>query len=111
MDLTQHDSRYSWARLAISLALSVVGSIGMWAVIVVLPAMQADFGIGRGAATIPGVIFSWQRTHSLKGAAPSVDAGIGSPLGGRPAAPAAKSSVVTTRGRAICFLTADLLKR
>ncbi len=55
MEITQHDSRYSWTRLAISLALSVVGSIGMWAVIVVLPAMQADFGIGRGAATIPYV--------------------------------------------------------
>lgn len=53
MSETQHDSRYSWARLAISLGLSVVGSIGMWAVIVVLPAMQADFGIGRAAATLP----------------------------------------------------------
>ena len=53
METTQHDSRYSWARLAISLGLSVVGSIGMWAVIVVLPAMQADFGISRAAATLP----------------------------------------------------------
>lgn len=53
MDLTQHDSAYSWTRLGISLALSVVGSIGMWAVIVVLPAMQADFGTGRAAASIP----------------------------------------------------------
>jgi MFS family permease len=53
MDTTQHDSAYSWARLGISLALSVVGSIGMWAVIVVLPAMQTDFGTGRAAASIP----------------------------------------------------------
>ncbi len=53
METTQHDSRYSWARLAISLGLSVVGSIGMWAVIVVLPAMQADFGVSRAMATIP----------------------------------------------------------
>lgn len=53
METTQHDSGYSWARLAISLGLSVVGSIGMWAVIVVLPAMQADFGISRAAATLP----------------------------------------------------------
>lgn len=53
MITTQHDSPYSWARLAISLALSVVGSIGMWAVIVVLPAMQADFGISRAAAALP----------------------------------------------------------
>ena len=53
MQATQHDSRYSWIRLIISLAVSVVGSIGMWAVIVVLPAMQEDFGISRAAATIP----------------------------------------------------------
>lgn len=53
MTATQHDSRYSWGRLAISLGVSVVGSIGMWAVIVVLPAMQTDFGISRAAATIP----------------------------------------------------------
>lgn len=53
METTQHDSRYSWARLAISLGLSVVGSIGLWAVIVVLPAMQADFEVGRAMATVP----------------------------------------------------------
>ena len=53
METTQHDSGYSWARLAISLGLSVVGSIGMWAVIVVLPAMQADFGTSRAGATLP----------------------------------------------------------
>ncbi len=56
MDATQHDSRYSWARLAISLAVSVVGSIGMWATIVVLPAMQADFGVSRAGATLPYII-------------------------------------------------------
>ncbi|MCG6883698.1 MAG: MFS transporter [Silicimonas sp.] len=53
METTQHDSAYSWTRLAISLGLSVVGSIGMWAVIVVLPAMQADFGVSRSDATLP----------------------------------------------------------
>ncbi len=53
METSQHDSRYSWVRLAISLAISVVGSIGMWAAIVVLPAMQVDFETTRGAATLP----------------------------------------------------------
>ncbi|MDA9865350.1 MFS transporter [bacterium] len=53
MDTAQHDSRYSWTRLAISLAISLVGSIGMWASIVVLPAMQLDFDTTRGAATLP----------------------------------------------------------
>jgi MFS family permease len=53
MSQTQHDTAYSWLRLAISLALSVVGSIGMWASIVVLPAMEADFGVSRATATVP----------------------------------------------------------
>ncbi len=53
MDQSQHDSRYSWIRLWISLALSIVGSTGMWATIVVLPAMQADFEVGRSAAALP----------------------------------------------------------
>ena len=53
MEETQHDSPYSWLRLGISLALSIVGSIGMWATIVVLPDMQADFGTDRDTATLP----------------------------------------------------------
>lgn len=53
MDAIQHDSQYSWIRLAISLALSVVGSIGMWAVVVILPALQADLGVDRATATYP----------------------------------------------------------
>ena len=56
MEASQHDSRYSWIRLWISLVLSIVGSIGMWATIVVLPAMQADFGVGRSDASLPYVM-------------------------------------------------------
>ena len=47
------DSAYSWRRLLLSLALSVVGNVGMWAVIVVLPSMQREFGLDRADATIP----------------------------------------------------------
>ncbi|MCV6594811.1 MAG: MFS transporter [Silicimonas sp.] len=53
---TQHDSAYSWARLGISLALSMVGSIGLWATIVVLPDMQADFGVSRGEIALPYIV-------------------------------------------------------
>lgn len=55
MDVTQHDSRYSWIRLGLSLGLAIVGNIGMWAVIVVLPDMQAEFGIDRANASLPYV--------------------------------------------------------
>ncbi len=47
------DSRYSWTRLAISLGIATVGNVGMWSIIALLPALQADFGGGRGAASMP----------------------------------------------------------
>ncbi len=53
MDVSQHDSQYSWIRLALSLVLSIVGSAGMWATVVALPMMQADLGLERADATLP----------------------------------------------------------
>ncbi|PSL22304.1 MFS transporter [Shimia abyssi] len=47
------DSRYSWIRLGITLAIALVGNVGMWAVIVVMPAVQAEFGIDRADAALP----------------------------------------------------------
>jgi MFS family permease len=48
-----HDTPYAWGRLALTLAISCVGNVGMWAVIVVLPALQAEFGTDRGDASLP----------------------------------------------------------
>ncbi len=50
--LVEPDSRAAWARLGVCMALSTIGGVGMWAVIVVLPAVQADFGADRGAASL-----------------------------------------------------------
>lgn len=47
------DGAYAWRRLAVSTLLSTVGGAGMWAVVVVLPAVQAEFGVERGAASLP----------------------------------------------------------
>ena len=47
------DSRYAWWRLAASLALSTIGGVGLWAAVVVLPTIQAEFGVGRGGASVP----------------------------------------------------------
>jgi MFS family permease len=47
------ESRYAWMRLAVSLALSTVGGVGMWSVVVALPAVQQEFGVARGAASLP----------------------------------------------------------
>ena len=47
------DGPYAWLRLAASIAIGTVGSIGFWGVIVVLPAVQEEFGVDRGDASIP----------------------------------------------------------
>jgi MFS family permease len=47
------ESRYAWTRLAAALALMTIGGSGMYAVTVVLPRVQADFGIGRADASLP----------------------------------------------------------
>jgi MFS family permease len=40
-------------RLAVSLVLSTVGGVGMWSVVVALPAVQTEFAVARGAASLP----------------------------------------------------------
>lgn len=47
------DSPYAWGRLAISLALSTIGGIGLWSAVVSLPALEAEFGVDRGGASLP----------------------------------------------------------
>ncbi|MGE0098793.1 MAG: MFS transporter [Hydrogenophaga sp.] len=47
------ESPYAWWRLTVSLALMTLGGAGMYSVTVVLPRIQADFGIDRGAASFP----------------------------------------------------------
>ncbi|NKX44138.1 MFS transporter [Roseicyclus persicicus] len=51
--MTVLDSRASWARLGLSLLISLIGNVGMWAIIVILPAVQAEFGTDRADAAIP----------------------------------------------------------
>ncbi|GGH30726.1 Cyanate permease [Cribrihabitans marinus] len=48
-----HDSAYSWLRLLVTLAIATVANVGMWAVIVVMPAIEAEFGAGRAEASLP----------------------------------------------------------
>ena len=47
------DSRYAALRLLITLALMTVSGSGMYVVAVVLPAVQAEFGVPRADASIP----------------------------------------------------------
>jgi MFS family permease len=52
-EVVEVDSRAAWLRLGITLVLSTIGGVGMWSVVVALPAIQADFGVDRGEASLP----------------------------------------------------------
>jgi MFS family permease len=47
------ESAYAWTRLFAALVLSGIGNVGMWSVIVALPAVQAEFGVARAEASLP----------------------------------------------------------
>jgi MFS family permease len=47
------ESAYAWTRLALALLLSTIGGVGMWSVVVALPAVQAEFGVARADASLP----------------------------------------------------------
>jgi MFS family permease len=40
-------------RLLASLALSTIGGVGLWSVVVALPVIEAEFGVDRGDASLP----------------------------------------------------------
>lgn len=48
-----HDSRYSWFRLAITLTIAMVANVGMWAIVVIMPSVEAEFGASRAVASLP----------------------------------------------------------
>src|SRR6266567_1150711 len=50
---SEAETPYAWLRLTVSLALSTIGGVGMWSVVVALPAVQAEFGVARGDASLP----------------------------------------------------------
>lgn len=47
------DGPYAWMRLGVSMLLGTLGSVGFWGVIVILPAVQAEFAVDRADASIP----------------------------------------------------------
>jgi MFS family permease len=58
VNLTRHyqpfvpDSRQAWTRLAVAVLIGSLGSVGMWSVVVALPAVQSDFAATRGTASL-----------------------------------------------------------
>ncbi|MET0194797.1 MAG: MFS transporter, partial [Hyphomicrobiaceae bacterium] len=47
------ESAYAWIRLLAYVLIGTVGSVGMWSVVVALPAFQADFAVARADASLP----------------------------------------------------------
>jgi MFS family permease len=47
------ESPFAWLRLVAAVVLGTIGSVGMWSVPVVLPAVQAEFGVARADASLP----------------------------------------------------------
>ena len=47
------DSAYAVRRLIVSLALMTIGNGGMYVVVTLLPAVQAEFGVARAEASLP----------------------------------------------------------
>jgi len=47
------DSRYAWFRLMVTLLLMTIGSGSMYVIAVVLPSVQAEFGVARADASMP----------------------------------------------------------
>jgi MFS family permease len=47
------ESAYAWIRLAVCVLLSTLGGVSLWSVVVVLPAVQAEFAVDRATASLP----------------------------------------------------------
>lgn len=47
------DGQYAWMRLTASVLLGLIGSVGMWVAVIILPAVQQEFGVDRATASLP----------------------------------------------------------
>ncbi|AXI48690.1 MFS transporter [Sulfitobacter sp. SK012] len=53
MEIAITDSRYAWLRLGLTLLVGAIINAGMWAIIVIMPAVEAEFGLSRAASSMP----------------------------------------------------------
>ncbi len=50
--IVEQDTLKSWFRLIVLFIIGVIGTVGMWSVVVVLPALETEFNIDRGNASL-----------------------------------------------------------
>ena len=48
----EYDSLKAWIRLILLFTIGVIGTVGMWSVVVVMPAIEKEFNIDRGQASL-----------------------------------------------------------
>jgi MFS family permease len=48
-----HDTPYAWFRLFITLIIAIFANTGMWAVITIMPALEAEFVTSRAVTSLP----------------------------------------------------------
>ena len=48
-----HDTPYAWFRLIITLIIAIFANTGMWAVITIMPALEAEFVTSRAVTSLP----------------------------------------------------------
>ncbi|NUH66760.1 MFS transporter [Sulfitobacter sp. S0837] len=53
MAVEETDGGYAWGRLALTLLIALTVNAGMWAIIVIMPAVEAEFGSSRAGAALP----------------------------------------------------------
>ena len=51
--VSEIDGPVAWRRLIASVLLATIGGVGIWSSVVVLPAIEVEFGLDRGGASLP----------------------------------------------------------
>ena len=54
-NLIDLDSREAWFRLIVIFTMSIIGTAGMWSVVIIMPTIQNEFDLDRAASTYPYV--------------------------------------------------------
>ncbi|MAQ06500.1 MAG: MFS transporter [SAR116 cluster bacterium] len=50
------DSRLAWIRLLLVFVICAIGFIGMWSVVMIMPAVEQEFNTNRSSSTIPYIL-------------------------------------------------------
>ena len=50
------DSRLAWIRLSLVFVICAIGFIGMWSVVMIMPAVEQEFNTNRSSSTIPYIL-------------------------------------------------------